>query len=275
MFKINTITLILLTVYFILHLLLDLEIWHHTCGLNNSHRYMITKLKNSKLRPHETYLRKKIFPKKLCMDLIQEAENKAKRLGWQTDRHGHYPTTDLELTLGWKCIDRILPIVYYDIIPYYTKIFKWKGQFIDRLISIKELFVVKYNESQRNLNEHQDGNLLSFVVTLNDDFVGGGTRFKNTNMNTHHGKIEIGDCLLFCGREKHSGIPVRSGTRYILTGFLDIGLTCPEDDCNCTEYFCYRKPGACCVEDDVKWYHYYHREIGRLYKKNINRITFQ
>lgn len=275
MFKINSITLILLTVHFIIHLLLDLKIWYYKCGhsLNNSHRYMITKLKNTNLRPHKAYLRKKIFPKKLCIDMIKEAEIKAERLGWQTARHSDYPTTDLELTLGWKCIDRILPIVYYDIIPYYTKIFKWKGQFIDRLIQIKELFIVKYDEWQNSLKEHKDGNLLSFVVKLNDDFVGGGTRFKNNSMNDY-GKMEIGDCLLFCGLEKHSGIPVTSGTRYILTGFLDIAMTCHENDCNCTEHFCYRASGCGqrCVEKDVLVLHNFHRKMGN-HIKNMKKLT--
>ena len=33
--------------------------------------------------------------------------------------------------------------------------------------------------------------------------------------------LDIGDVLIFCGENVHRGFPISSGTRYILTGFIN------------------------------------------------------
>ena len=46
------------------------------------------------------------------------------------------------------------------------------------------------------------------------------TEFENPNKVIN---LDVGDCLVFCGQNKHRGIYITSGERYILTGFLNYG----------------------------------------------------
>jgi len=89
------------------------------------------------------------------------------------------------------------------------------------LLGIKEIFIAKYTpQNQSKLEKHEDGSELSFVIALNDSYKGGGTNFVKDDIGTI--KLKQGDCVVFSGRETHEGLPVISGTRYILTGFIDI-----------------------------------------------------
>jgi hypothetical protein len=125
-------------------------------------------------------------------------------------------------------------------------------------IGIDEIFIVKYTPTtQSSLAIHQDGDDFSFVIMLNDAFEGGGTSFpfvsssQNASDSTeesiaehinntesvsvlspssdyliyNQSNMQIGDMLLFNGRNPHAGNAIVSGERYILTGFLSIGET--------------------------------------------------
>ena len=35
-------------------------------------------------------------------------------------------------------------------------------------------------------------------------------------------RLKMGNAIVFCGQEEHKGIDIENGTRYILTGFLNI-----------------------------------------------------
>ena len=89
-------------------------------------------------------------------------------------------------------------------------------------IGINEVFIVKYDsDGQTRLDYHRDGSEFSFVIQLNDNFTGGGTTFQHNERSSNNIKGGIGDCILFSGQNRHKGYEITSGTRYILTGFLN------------------------------------------------------
>jgi hypothetical protein len=69
------------------------------------------------------------------------------------------------------------------------------------------------------ISEHRDDSELSFVVTLNDTFQGGGTRFiadGTTTTTTTTDTTVAPNCgagVFSCGRRLHSGVEVIEGTR--------------------------------------------------------------
>lgn len=88
-------------------------------------------------------------------------------------------------------------------------------------LEVNEVFLVKYSyNGQKKLEYHRDGSEFSFVVALNDQFDGGGTTFKYDQKNI---QLRVGDALLFSGQNEHKGNEITSGTRYVLTGFLNYG----------------------------------------------------
>ena len=85
---------------------------------------------------------------------------------------------------------------------------------------LAHLRLVKYAAEAsrgRGIGMHSDGSELSFVCALNDGFEGGGTYVRRASRRILPAP---GVALLFCGRWIHAGIPVCSGTRYVLTGFF-------------------------------------------------------
>ena len=68
-------------------------------------------------------------------------------------------------------------------------------------------------EGQKSLETHIDGSEFSFIIALNDEYEGGGTRIVENNKIV---KCNKGDCVIFCGQTQHEGLNVYSGTRYIL-----------------------------------------------------------
>lgn len=96
---------------------------------------------------------------------------------------------------------------------------------------IEDLFLAKYSAmkgEQSMLSKHVDDSELSFVITLNDEFKGGGTCFisndDNDNDTTKNTTItpNCGGGVFFCGHRLHSGVQVMEGIRYILAGFVRV-----------------------------------------------------
>jgi predicted 2-oxoglutarate/Fe(II)-dependent dioxygenase YbiX len=77
-----------------------------------------------------------------------------------------------------------------------------------------------------DLPEHEDGSPWSFVLPLNapHNYDGGGTQFVDLE-----GAPTLcppqGTALLFSGRNRHRGVAITRGVRYILAGFCAF----PED----------------------------------------------
>lgn len=189
---------------------------------------------------------KNLFDKKFCSQIINEAESYAKTNGWASNRHQYYPTVDNEITPDWKISIPVANLINQKIYPQIQKLFNVKLEDI----YLKEIFVVKYDmNGQKNLEYHTDGSEFSFVIALNHDFEGGGTTFEYSRENI---KLKIGECLLFSGQNKHKGTQITSGTRYILTGFIN-----------------YKKPDFC--ENLVT--SYYYKKLG-LFFTDIVFIMF-
>ena len=77
---------------------------------------------------------------------------------------------------------------------------------------------------QAALAPHRDDSELSFVLLLNDaaDFEGGGTAFLEWTPPFVAAPRERGTMASFCGLQRHAGRAIRSGTRYILAGFVRV-----------------------------------------------------
>eukprot|EP00978_Attheya_sp_CCMP212_P006112 scaffold13787_cov59-Attheya_sp.AAC.1 len=75
------------------------------------------------------------------------------------------------------------------------------------------------------LSKHTDDSELSFVITLNDGFKGGGTRFIDDDTTV---APKCGAGVFFCGHRLHSGVEVVEGERYILAGFVRVYPSTPE-----------------------------------------------
>ena len=92
---------------------------------------------------------------------------------------------------------------------------------------LADLFVARYvADGQRALEEHEDGSPWSFVVSLNDRFEGGGTQFVELE-GAPTLRPAPGYALMFAGRNRHRGVPVTAGVRYVLAGFLGLEAAAP------------------------------------------------
>ena len=118
-------------------------------------------------------------------------------------------------------------------------------------LSFRDLFFVRYSHTaaasgvrgaQKGLEAHRDGSPISFNVLLNsaDDFDGGGTFFEEDRDDDAPDaqtalprrtvrRIARGDCLVHSGKQRHGGVPVTRGERFLLVGFIDGDLR-PDDD---------------------------------------------
>ena len=155
--------------------------------------------------------------KSTCKSIIKEAEDYAAVHEWTTDRHDNYPTTDNEITYEWNTYNPICNYIHSKIFRELKRMYNVNPN----ELGINELFVAKYENKknkQSSLGSHVDGSEFSFVIALNDNFQGGGTHFVESNRTY---QLEAGDCLVFSGQNRHKGVKVTSGTRYILTGFLN------------------------------------------------------
>jgi hypothetical protein len=138
---------------------------------------------------------------------------------WTTDRHALYPTTDVEVySLPWL-EEEMAVILKEQLLPAFASLYRVDA----RRLFLRDQFIVKYSNScgaQSGLESHHDESCFSFVMQLNDPacFAGGGTLFEHAEDAI---SVPQGDTLLFCGYNKHMGVPVTEGTRYILTGFVD------------------------------------------------------
>ena len=181
--------------------------------------------------------------------LISLAEQHAAAHGWSTGRHKYYPTTDIAVgpDTAPALHSAIWPLIDGCVLPLLAKHFS----FHMHELSMRDLFVVKYEASRRDVQDHlaphRDGNLLSFSVLLSDpaEFDGGGLRFhslgptckacSSTPRQHQHlsscshcngtGRLAIpgvgrGDLTLHCGKLLHEGAPVLRGKRYLIVGFV-------------------------------------------------------
>jgi|SRR6056300_405103 hypothetical protein len=156
------------------------------------------------------------FTEEFCDFIIDEAESCN---CWTVDRHESYPTTDMVLqTIG-------LGATYHEILKKYfwplaTKVFKLEEE--SWLDMNSENFIARYHPyAQYHLALHHDASQITTVVTLNEDFEGGGTYFPNQNAKL---KGKKGDVSIHPGQitHWHGGLPVEAGQRYIIVSFCTL-----------------------------------------------------
>jgi hypothetical protein len=155
-----------------------------------------------------------------CDTIISEVEAVADRQGcWGGDRHAFHATQDLEIGAIPALADWFTEWTEKTVFPCLREIYCLGPR---KKILVDDAFIVKYSmEGQKSLTLHSDMSELSFVVPLNAStcYEGGGTYFRTLDQTI---KPESGSALFFCGKWKHSGVQITSGTRYILAGFLQL-----------------------------------------------------
>lgn len=170
---------------------------------------------------HKT--KNQVFSTQECQYIVQEAEYIADQMGWTTNRHGNYPTTDIPLVelpntlrfLKRTLVERIYPLLrtqFQEFLPPGDAPFK---------LRVADGFIVKYDAEggQSELKPHRDGSVLSFNIALNPahEFEGGGTWFNSLNDAV---KIDEGQMVSHASGVLHGGHAITSGKRYILVAFV-------------------------------------------------------
>lgn len=81
-------------------------------------------------------------------------------------------------------------------------------------------FLTRTFKSKVDLPEHEDGSPWSFVLPLNSpqEYDGGGTQFVELDGQPVFRPAQ-GTAVLFSGRNRHRGVAITRGVRYILAGF--------------------------------------------------------
>ena len=158
----------------------------------------------------------KAFTDEFCDFIVEEAEACN---CWTYNRHENYPTTDMLLD------DLQLSETYVEILKEYIwdiaeKKYQLESPYWKSLQP--ENFLARYHPfAQYHLSLHHDHSQLTTVVTLNEDFTGGGTYFskqkqrlqgKKGFISIHPGQVS----------QRHGGLPVLSGQRYIIVSFCRI-----------------------------------------------------
>ena len=145
-----------------------------------------------------------------CVEIVAAANANG---NWTTQRHRHYPTTDIPLAeiSGISLVEELASI---------EDIARQAYALPDAKMTMFDLFVVKYEAgAQDQLALHRDVSVLSFVVLLNspDEFEGGGTYYEAKDKTVPLGQGEV---VIHCGKQRHAGCKVTAGIRYVLIGFI-------------------------------------------------------
>eukprot|EP00978_Attheya_sp_CCMP212_P002192 scaffold4475_cov42-Attheya_sp.AAC.4 len=151
--------------------------------------------------------------------------------GWEKDRHGSYPTTDLNLvTDSFTSEDRA--VLRDKLSARLAPLMERTQGVTPGALRVNDMFVVRYDakKGQPSLQAHTDSCHISFNILLNDEFEGGGTRFFNrndeSNIITVH-PSHVGNVILSPALVRHEGLATTKGIRYILVGFTSVDTQNP------------------------------------------------
>ena len=140
--------------------------------------------------------------------------------GWKKDRHTSYPTTDLNVVVDFEKedLDVLSKLLNARLSPLLERIY---GISKDS-IRANDMFVVRYDGAgQQALNPHTDYSHISFNILLNDEFVGGGTRFYNRlNQETFDARPKPGDVLINNAMVTHEGLATTKGMYVVFFVFF-------------------------------------------------------
>ena len=183
------------------------------------------------------------FTEKYCNDIINLAEGLN---NWSCARHQNYPTYDIELE--WVGAEesflQFMSEYIYHVSMYALKMGEWEEE-TTRIVRdyknnpatlIAETFLVKYDAEALSKKEnhtdygdckmsflptHIDDSIVSLLIPLNDNYVGGGTKFPKQDVTL---KPPAGSCILFPGgvTHPHGARLVTKGVRYVIALFINI-----------------------------------------------------
>jgi len=170
--------------------------------------------------------------------MVAQAEAYAAKHGWKTERHQHYPTTDLP----WRLLPTVWPLLNRTLAAVEADVHARCNLTAAEQLSVNDIFLVKYTarDGQRGLARHRDGSFTSFNLMLSNptDYEGGGTRFDSCGPQKCAPlapgmpddrplyRVPKGSMLVHGGGNFHEGVPVTAGSRYIVAGFLGLNRHC-------------------------------------------------
>lgn len=156
------------------------------------------------------------FTEEFCDFMIDEAEASNQ---WTVDRHEHYPTTDMLISVIG------MHTTYHQILKEYfwpCAAHVYKLEEPEWVNMESENFLARYHPyAQYHLALHHDSSAITTVVTLNEDFEGGGTYFskQKTKLMGLKGHVSIHPGQI---THRHGGLPVENGQRYIIVSFCNL-----------------------------------------------------
>ncbi len=156
----------------------------------------------------------------MCKDIIDKCNTVD---SWGTRDNKHYRTNDVLL----KAVDVEMNKEYMMALNSFVRpilIDKYNLSTADDTMWYYESFVVKYTpEVQAGLDLHHDASVLTTLLTLNDEFEGGGTYFKSQDATVIG---NVGDISVHPGRltHYHSANDITSGERYVLVTFINMNM---------------------------------------------------
>jgi hypothetical protein len=136
--------------------------------------------------PHEDTVHKfQLLDQEFSLRIVTAAEAIGSRRGWTTRRHHVYATCDLPVSKIPQVSTEVFQLLDDSLLPAVVGMYNLNGAGL----SIRDVFVVKYDAvtegAQTGLEMHEDGSAYSFntLLSLQGDFVGGGTRFEELGVS--------------------------------------------------------------------------------------------
>ncbi len=169
--------------------------------------------------PSLCFVTPQLVDKATCRQIIDWANNSSGSISspWTSQRHYAVPTTDVAVHTVPKLLHWFVSWMKDTVQPLLARQFGTKD---NQRFFCHDAFCVKYEPQAPNshLPIHCDESTHSMVLSLNDDFEGGGTYFVDHNVTV---LASSGSLVSFRGDSlRHGGNVVTSGVRYILAVFL-------------------------------------------------------
>ena len=181
-------------------------------------------------RPCHTLVIDGVFNSMECDQIVAALRaGVIERGGWDTDRHGKYPTIDVPLAVAGAEVEHLMRcrIFAHVLRPLASRFFG--HLFLPEHLCFRDLFFVRYHATsdgaseatdQTELQAHTDGSSFSFNIALSVqgvDFEGGGTFFEHDGGLVQPAR---GGAVAHGGNVRHGGAPITRGERLLLVGFV-------------------------------------------------------